>query len=139
MYVVTVLLSAGAGFLLASANLFGPVARSGFMTLAAVWFTTTFVAYRKIRAHDWIAHRRWMIRSYAISLAVVTVRFMGTPEGMTREEWYPIMTWLCWVPNAVLGEIYARITDPFGNLSLPFRRGKTGEAGPAAGADPVGK
>jgi len=121
VYVVTVLFSAVAGFAMASVNLFGIVSRAGFMTLAVTWFSTTWIAYRKIRGGNWIAHRRWMIRSYAISIAVITVRFLAKPEGMSLQTWYPIMTWLCWVPNAMIAEIYVRITDEHGDLAYRNR------------------
>ena len=59
-----------------------------------------------------------MIRSYGISLAVVTIRFLGTPEGMTKAEWFPYLTWLCWVPNFLIAELYVRITNERGRLAL---------------------
>lgn len=119
VYIAGVLVSAVLGFTLASGNEHGLAAKLGFMSLATVWFVTTFNAYRRIRAGDLPAHRRWMLRSYAISLAVVTVRLLGrTPAGFTRDEWYPIMTWACWVPNFVLAEIYVRVTDGKGRFAL---------------------
>lgn len=116
-YVVGVLISAVLGFTLALGNKYGYVARAGFASLGVVWFVTTFAAYRAIRMRSFAAHRRWMIRSYAISLAAVTVRFIETPpEGMTLAQWYPIMTWACWVPQLTLAEIYVRVTDASGRL-----------------------
>jgi hypothetical protein len=31
-------------------------------------------------------------------------------------EWYPLKTWLCWVPNLILAELYVRVTDFKGRL-----------------------
>ena len=120
-YVFTVFISAPVGFSLAAVNQFGWISRAGFMTLATVWFVTTFIGYRRIRATDIIGHRRWMIRSYAISIAVISVRFLDVPDGISRETWYPIMTWVCWVPNALIAEADLKITDHNGKIALPRR------------------
>jgi uncharacterized membrane protein len=117
-YVIGVLTSSIIGFLLGSINQYGVAAKFGFMTLAVFWFTTTALGYWTIRQSNWIAHRRWMIRSYGISLAVVTIRFLGTPEGMTKAEWFPYLTWLCWVPNFLVAELYVRVTNERGRLAL---------------------
>ncbi len=114
IYVAGVLVSAVVGFALASVNAAGYVARLGFMTLACVWFYYTWRAYGAAVARHFVQHRRWMIRSYAISLAVVTVRFLPPSDCFTREAWYPIMTWACWVPNALLAKWYVRATDHLG-------------------------
>lgn len=120
VYVFGVLGSAVIGFALATANDHGIWAKLGFGTLACVWFTTTFLAWRKIMNHDEVGHRRWMLRSYAISLAVVTVRFITLPPaGLTKDEWYPIMTWACWVPNLIMAELYVRLTDHAGRFAFP--------------------
>lgn len=118
-YVVPVLISAVIGLVLAVYNTHGAMAKGGFSTLAVLWFSTTAIALRFALKRDWLQHRRWMLRSYAISLAVVTVRFIPPPFGMTKMEWYPYMTWVCWVPNVLLGEIYVQMTSHKGALVRP--------------------
>lgn len=113
-YVFGVLISAMLGFLLATVNPNGVVAKAGFASLAVVWFSTTYIGYKTIRARKWRAHRRWMIRSYAISIAVITIRFLPSPEWMEYSLWYPLMTWACWVPNYILAETYIQLTDDRG-------------------------
>ena len=125
IYCICIWLSAVAGFLLAIANGHGFVAKAGFGSLALVWFMTTWQAYATARRKDFVTHRRWMIRSYAITLAVVSVRPMflfGPPAGLDDATWYQIVTWLCWVPNLIVGEFYVRTTDYAGRLHLPKRR-----------------
>ena len=118
-YVVGIFVSSTTGFLMALHNPHGWIARAGFATLAVFWFTTTYFAYTTARRRDIAAHRRWMIRSYGITLAVVSVRFLAKPRfGVDPEVWYPLMTWICWVPNYVVAELYVRSTDYLGRVRL---------------------
>lgn len=124
VYCVGIWISAVTGMVLASANQAGIVAQLGFGILGAVWFATTTAAYMTGRRRDIPAHRRWMIRSYAITLAVVTVRplfWFGPAEGFTNLEWVAFCSWACWVPNLILGETYLRVTTFTGKLALPKR------------------
>ena len=119
-YICTVLPSAIMGFVLALHSEFGFWAKAGFGSLAVTWFTTTYYGYQLVRRKKIFAHRRWMIRSYAVSIAVLSVRFLTTPpEGWTRPEWFPFVTWLCWVPNLIAAEIYLRISDDKGKFKMP--------------------
>jgi hypothetical protein len=48
-----------------------------------------------------------MIRSYALCLAAVTLRLwlpVGLAQGVRFEVMYPLVAWLCWVPNLMLAE-----------------------------------
>jgi uncharacterized membrane protein len=119
IYVIGIFVSSSTGFVLALHNVHGWAARAGFATLAVTWFTTTWFAYTTVLARDLEAHRRWMIRSYGVTLAVVTVRLLAKPKlGIEPADWYPIMTWLCWVPNVAVAEIYVRLTDFKGRVSI---------------------
>jgi hypothetical protein len=60
-----------------------------------------------IRARDQQAHRAWMLRSYALTLAAVTLRLyipIGVASGLAFESVYPTVAWACWVPNLMLVE-----------------------------------
>ena len=50
-------------------------AKIAFGTLAILWFSTTTVAYLRIRNRKIREHREWMIRSVALSLFFVTFNF----------------------------------------------------------------
>lgn len=118
-YCVCIWISAVCGVLLAFANTHGPVAKLGFGFLGIGWFMSTLFAYTTARARDIVSHRRWMIRSYAFTLAVVSIRpmFLMDPLfGITTENWYLLATWMCWVPNVIIAEIYIRSTKPSGHL-----------------------
>jgi hypothetical protein len=52
----------------------GWIASSGFLTLGVAWIVATGLAVRFILRGDAIRHRRWMIRSYALTAAAITLR-----------------------------------------------------------------
>ena len=106
-YVVAVLLGGLAAFALATMAQTGLPARVGFGLLAVLWLTSTAVAYRHIRARSQPAHRRWMIRSYALTFAAVTLRIylpLSQAYGIPFEPAYQTIAWLCWVPNLIVAE-----------------------------------
>lgn len=111
LYVSSIVASGTAGLMLAITSTGGPGARWGFAMLAIAWLGTTINGYRLIRQREVTAHREWMIRSYALTLAAVTLRFY-LPLALFM-EWplsvaYPVIAWLCWVPNAIVAEWFIR-------------------------------
>ena len=85
----------------------GIVSQAGFSLLALGWLFTGLMAYLAIRRRDIHGHRRWMIRNYALTFAAVTLRtYLGLffAAGVKFEDFYPAVSWLCWVPNLVLAE-----------------------------------
>ncbi|MEO1143291.1 MAG: DUF2306 domain-containing protein [Pseudomonadota bacterium] len=118
-YCVCIWISAVTGVMLATANTRGIIAQMGFGSLGITWFTTTWLAYTTARTKDIVSHRRWMLRSYAVTLAVVSIRpmfLMEIPFGISADDWYRLTTWMCWVPNLIIAEIYIRITKPNARL-----------------------
>lgn len=112
LYVAGCLTSGVAGFVLASNTNAGAVAQTGFSLLAIFWLVSTTIAFLKARSRDFSAHRQWMIRSYALTLAAVTLRIylpvtMGG-FGMAYLDVYPIIAFACWVPNAIIAEWLVR-------------------------------
>lgn len=89
----------------------GPVAAWGFSGLATAWLATGTFAYMAIRRRNITRHREWMIRSYALTLAAVTLRaYLPLPSlfGMDHTEGYAAISWVCWVPNLIIAEILIR-------------------------------
>lgn len=84
----------------------GPIARFGFAALAVLWLTTGFMAYRTIRAGHVAAHRRWMMRNFALTFAAVTLRLeMPLLTILFGDETgYQIVAWSCWIPNLIVAE-----------------------------------
>ena len=109
-YVAGVLVGDGALALAPFAET-GAVARLGFATLGALWIAFTATAFVRIRNGDRTAHRRWIIRSYALTLAAVTLRAYLTFTGVAQvpfETAYPVIAWLCWIPNLIVAELVVR-------------------------------
>ena len=107
VYVAGVLVSGISALAMAPSSDGGVPAHFGFGILGALWVGSTIVAFMKIRARDYEGHRAWMIRSYALCLASVTLRFYlpaSLAAGVPFDQAYPAIAWLCWVPNLVLAE-----------------------------------
>ncbi|MFV1988847.1 MAG: DUF2306 domain-containing protein [Gemmatimonadota bacterium] len=107
VYLVAVLVSGTSALLLAPSSSGGISAHFGFGLMAFLWVTTSVVAYVKVRAGDYASHREWMIRSYALCLAAVTLRLylpVSAVMGIPFEEAYPAIAWLSWVPNLIIAE-----------------------------------
>ncbi len=85
----------------------GWIASSGFLALGAAWIVATGLAVKFILRGDAIRHRQWMLRSYALTAAAITLR-MYLPL-IFLFHWpfstaYPAIAWLCWIPNAIAAE-----------------------------------
>jgi hypothetical protein len=52
----------------------GAAASAGFQTLGIAWLTCTLLGFLHVRAGRIVEHRRWMIRSYALATAAITLR-----------------------------------------------------------------
>lgn len=88
----------------------GPWVLLSFLLQCAVWFGCTYLAYRYIRLGNVQAHRQWMLRSYAVTLAAVTLRvyaFLGSWSfDLANPSSYAVIAWLSWVLNLLICELY---------------------------------
>ena len=104
IYLMVILIfSAPAGLIIAYFATGSIPSQFGFSFLAILWWFTTFQAFRYIRSGEVEQHKTWMIRSYALTFAAVTLRiylplFTGA-FGWEFEPSYQAISWLCWVPN----------------------------------------
>ncbi len=108
IYLLSVLVGGLAGFYLATMAFGGLLTRIGFSLLAVLWLVTGGMAYWRIRARDIEAHRRWMIRSYALTLSAVTLRLwlpLFISLGYEFTQSYMTVAWLCWIPNLLIAEL----------------------------------
>lgn len=97
LYGVAVLVGGSAGLVVALGANGGPVAQVGFAALAALWLGCTYVALRHAVARRIPQHRRWMTRSYALTLAAVTLRLEIPILTLALSDDYigvlPIIAW----------------------------------------------
>ena len=89
----------------------GPVSTAGFGGLAILWVATTSLAWRAALQRRFIDHRAWMIRSFALTFAAVTIRLylpVLLVLPVSFEDGYRAISFLCWVPDLVAAEMYLR-------------------------------
>lgn len=119
VYLLAVAVGGLAALALAPHAFGGLVSHLGFGALAVFWLATTFNGYRLVRQGNYHGHRAWMIRSYALTLAAVTLRVylpLSQVSGLPMEVAYPAIAWLCWVPNLLLAEWFIRSRHAFAAL-----------------------
>jgi len=105
---IGVLIGGLAGLFMATVAFGGTAARLGFGCLALAWLYTGLRAWLAIRARDVATHRRWMVRNFALTFAAVMLRLYlpgAVASGITMEAAYPVIAWLCWVPNLLAAEL----------------------------------
>jgi len=86
---------------------------SGFAAMATAWLGATVLAWQAIRARRVLEHRRWMIRSFALTFSAVTLRLLllfplGWPDAMPFFTFYSGTAWGSWLLNLGLAELYLR-------------------------------
>jgi len=113
VYVTDVLLITGpAGLLMGVYANGGIPSKIAFVTLAILWIATTAIALVKAKQGDFAAHRRFMIRSYALTLSAVTLRAWKWGITNTVElppmDVYRAVAWLGFVPNLIVAELLIR-------------------------------
>lgn len=111
-YVAACLIGGAAGGAIAMFSAAGPIAGVGFLSLAVLWLVFTGLALAAVLRRDFRTHERWMIRSFALTFAAVTLR-LYLPAGIILADGefttpYRIIAWAAWVPNLLLVEAFLR-------------------------------
>jgi hypothetical protein len=113
-YLLAVLISGSSALVLSRYSAAGPITHLGFGGLATAWLATSAAAYLSIQRRQVLAHRRWMIRSFALTFAAVTLRLwlplLLVSTGGDFSTSYKAAAWLCWVPNLLAAEWWIRRT-----------------------------
>jgi uncharacterized membrane protein len=77
--------------------------------LAFAWIVTAFMAYRTIRQKRVQEHRKWMIRSYIVTFAFITFRWINNSEAAMElgsfVERAPTIAWAVWAIPLLVAEI----------------------------------
>ena len=91
-----------------------------------VWFLFALVsAYRAIRRRDVTTHRRWMIRAFAVGLAVGTIRiWIGLFEAFgvfEIRQAFGVAFWISFLLHAAAAELYLRWRPAASGFASPRR------------------
>lgn len=101
---------------------FGPVAATSNVLLAVLWFGCTVTGFRMARARRFADHRRWMIRSFALTLSIISNRIwavvwpivlaphldtmFGGSEQALMQAITGLTTWCGWVIPLLIAELW---------------------------------
>lgn len=114
--------ASAAALVIAPVNTAGMVGFVGFGALAVLWAYGTVRAVRAARRREYAAHQAWMIRSFALTYAAVTLRLWlivlilvqvpfrsGADVGQVAQaNAYAAVPFLAWLPNLVVAELMIR-------------------------------
>ncbi|MDN5913987.1 MAG: DUF2306 domain-containing protein [Pseudonocardia sp.] len=93
----------------------GTLEASGAVVFGAWFLAALVLAYRAVRRRDIARHRRFMIRAFAVGLAVGTTRvWVGLFQAVgllaiqnnAGTQWFGVAFWFALVMHAVLAEAY---------------------------------
>lgn len=87
-------------------------AKLSFVILGTLWWFSTLKAFQLAKEKRFQEHKKWMWRSFALTLSAITLRmwkvfivYLFHPSPM---DVYQIIAWLGWIPNILLIEILIR-------------------------------
>lgn len=90
----------------------GPMVLWSFVLQCSLWVYFTYEAYRFIRQRKIDAHKAMMYRSFALTLAAITLRlyifFLSDQYNLSQPTGYATLAWLSWVPNLIVAEFVIR-------------------------------
>lgn len=112
-YVISAIVVGLAGLYMSFYSFGGSATHLGFGALAVLLLWTTVRAYFAARQRSIATHRQWMLRSYALIFAAVTLRIEIPLLVMAFGDFtpaYQVVAWLSWVPNLLWAEWYVRRT-----------------------------
>lgn len=113
IYLVAILFLAGpSGLFMAFYAEGGGIAVVGFAIMALLWLVTTYMAYETVRKRNIEAHKAWMVRSFALTFAAVTLRlYVPIASGYFHVAPFDVeasSAWVSWFPNLIVAEILIR-------------------------------
>lgn len=144
------------GLTIGAVSPFGPTLRVSNVLLAALWLAVTITGFRKARQRRFVEHRRWMVRSFALTMSIVTNRVwavvafivlmpqlsttFGGSETMMVQTVAGLAGWLGWVTTLLFAEWWlergdtatrraraATTSSAFSRPPAPLAAGKHGE------------
>jgi len=113
IYVMGILFfSAPGGMVMAFFINRGPMVLLSFVLQCSLWIYFTYAAFRYIRHRKIDLHKAMMYRSFALTLAAITLRlyifFLSDEYNLSEAQGYATLAWLSWVPNLIIAELIIR-------------------------------
>lgn len=110
MYVADILLVTGpAGLLMSFYANGGLSSRIAFILLSVLWMLFTALALYKAIKKDFLLHRFFMVRSYALTLSALTLRawkvILADCTDLPPLDRYRVIAWLGWTLNLLVAEL----------------------------------
>lgn len=109
---LVLLLSAPSGLILAIHANGGMPVQASFLLATSWWWYFTWKGLQTALKKDFVAHRRWMLRSYGVAFSAVTLRLSQLILNMTGwispEFQYLFVAWESWILNIAIVEVYLR-------------------------------
>lgn len=93
---------------------FGGLLEASASTVFGIWFIAALlIAYQSIRQGNIRRHRRWMIRAFAVGLAVGTIRvWIGLFEGfglLSFRDAFGVAFWISFLMHAATAEAWLHV------------------------------
>jgi uncharacterized membrane protein len=112
-YVTIIIVFSGpSGFVMSIYANGGLISQTAFVSLSILWMSFTYLGYYNARKRNFVNHRKFMIRSFALTLSAITLRVWKfaivlafRPQPMDA---YMMVAWLGWIPNLIVAEWYIR-------------------------------
>jgi uncharacterized membrane protein len=114
LYIIATLgLALPSGFILALSANGGISTQICFVVLGILWGISTVLALYAAFRKQWIQHRNWMIRSFALALSALSLRTwkLALYELQPYWDWltplhiYQLEAWLGWTINLLIAEL----------------------------------
>jgi uncharacterized membrane protein len=111
-YCLCVLVGAIGGGYLSFYSHLGAITGLGFFIADVLWLYTTFIALRFALTRQFDTHRRWILRSFALSCAAISLRILLPLLSLvfSFETSYVLVAWISWSINLVIVETYLYYT-----------------------------
>jgi hypothetical protein len=111
LYVASCIVGGVSGVVLAAGMSSGSMAAAGFGVLGTMWVYVSVQGLLKACTRHFLQHRAWMLRSYALAFAGVTLRIyvpISQIIGIDFTTAYACIAWLAWLPNLLVAEVVVR-------------------------------
>lgn len=93
----------------------GLPAQASFVLQTIMWYYFTIAGWYYAYKKNYTEHGAFMVRSYALTLAAISLRIMVLwlgwykIEGLRPRDAYITVAWMSWVPNMIMAELLIRV------------------------------